>query len=286
MNYIFLLLIIVGLSMQNVAKKGYNSKISGGAFIFAAVSTMVSGLLFVIRGISDFNFQTGFIIYSVLFAVSYAVCTVCSFFAIQYGSLALTSLAVSYSLIIPTFFGIFFLNEDADINLYVGLSFLAISLFLINWKREENSEKKQITLKWGIYTFLAFLGNGVCTTVQNLQQTAFSGNGKDEFMSIAMFSAAICFALITLKTEKTIAKDCIKKGFGWMIVCGLANGVVNLFVMILSNSMPASLMFPLISAGGIILTAIISKTIYKEKLTIQQSVGLICGIVSVIFLNL
>ena len=56
---------------------------------------------------------------------------------------------------------------------------------------------------------------------------------------------------------------------GWYIALafGAANGAVNLFVMILSNIMPVSLMFPLISAGGIIITYLISKFIYKENLT-------------------
>jgi len=71
-----------------------------------------------------------------------------------------------------------------------------------------------------------------------------------------------------------------------MALCGLANGIVNLFTMILSNTMPASVMFPLISGGGIILSTIVSIVLYKEKLNTYQFIGLLMGIASVVFLNL
>jgi multidrug transporter EmrE-like cation transporter len=71
-----------------------------------------------------------------------------------------------------------------------------------------------------------------------------------------------------------------------MVLCGLANGLVNLFVMIASTIIPNSVMFPLISAGGIVLTWIISVFLYKEKLSMKQNIGLVLGIVSIVFLNL
>ena len=50
--------------------------------------------------------------------------------------------------------------------------------------------------------------------------------------------------------------------------------------------MAASLMFPLISAGGIILTYIVSRFAYKEKLSLNQNIGVVLGVAAVIFLNL
>lgn len=62
--------------------------------------------------------------------------------------------------------------------------------------------------------------------------------------------------------------------------------MVNLFVMILTGLMPVSLMYPLISAGGIIVTYIVSKFFYKESLTKAQLIGFILGIGSVVLLNM
>ena len=63
------------------------------------------------------------------------------------------------------------------------------------------------------------------------------------------------------------------------------NGAANLFVMILAK-MPASPVYPLISGGSIILTWIIARFFYKEKLTVYQNIGLVLGIGAVAFLNL
>ena len=84
---------------------------------------------------------------------------------------------------------------------------------------------------------------------------------------------------------KKFVKD-IKAGWLFWLACGLGNGVVNYLVLILSGEMPASVMFPLISAGGILATFLVSLFLYKEKLSKYQNIGLILGIISVIFLNI
>ncbi len=286
LNSVLLILVIAGVSLQSVVKKAYNMKIGGGAYTFAAVSSLCAGTLFFLMGLKGFKFEIGILSYSILFAISYGVGTVFSFLAIASGSLALTSLIISYSLIIPTFWGMLFLNEPTSPSLFIGLVFLFVSLLLINIKKESKKEKKAITLKWGIYVFLAFLGNGMCSTVQKLQQTAHNGAYKNEFMCIALFFVTVILFIMSFFKEKTDIKCSITGGLKWMIICGLANGLVNLFVMILSNTIPASVMFPLISAGGIIATAAVSRFLYNEKLSVAQNIGLILGIISVVFLNI
>ena len=120
-----------------------------------------------------------------------------------------------------------------------------------------------------------------------MQQDRFSGGYKSEFMILAyLFSAIMMFALALVKEKKQITKE-IRVGWYLWAICGVANGVVNLFVMMLkTNKMPEFIMFPLISAGGIIATFIVSLFIYKERLTKFQNIGLALGVVSVVFLNL
>lgn len=67
---------------------------------------------------------------------------------------------------------------------------------------------------------------------------------------------------------------------------GLANGAVNLFVVLLAARLPASLMFPIISAGGVALTFLASRTVYRERLSPCQLAGFAAGILSVIVLSL
>ena len=283
METLLLLTIIGGMSLQNVSKKAFNKKTGGkGTYLFSAVSMLTAAVFFAFAGEKSVTIDCAWMPYSLGFAVSCGISVVCSFLAIQCGSLSLTSLATSYSLIIPTIYGLVFLNETSGIWLYLGIILLMISLVLIN---NRDSDVK-ITVKWAVFAFFAFLGNGVCTTVQKMQQIAFDGEAKNEFMMVALLVLSAFMFVLAFVWEKQVWGECFKKGSGWMVLCGVANGAVNLFVMILAGYMPASVMFPLVSAGGILLTAAISRWVYREKLTRRQSIGLVLGIGAVIFLNL
>ena len=102
----------------------------------------------------------------------------------------------------------------------------------------------------------------------------------------ALIITSLILLPISLYTEKGKIKPSVKKGWFWAAACGIANGIVNLLVMILGGKLPVSLLFPVISAGGIILSATISILFYKEKLTKTQLIGVAIGVISIVFLNL
>ena len=282
-NILLLLTIVIFVSVQSVAKKAFNSKVSGGALSFSAASCVAALLVFLITSGGKLNFSGEFLIYSVLFAVSYSVSVVTSMLALVVGPLSLTCLVTSFSLIVPTLYGIVALNEPVSTNLFIGLALLVVALVLINM--EEKGEKK-ITMKWVFFVVLAFIGNGMCSTVQKMQQIELAGQYKSEFMIIALAISAIAMAVCALCTERKQMLPSLKRGFWMYTVCGLANGIVNFLVVYLSTRMAASVMFPVISAGGIVLTFLISLFFYKEKLSKWQIIGSALGLVSVIFLNL
>ncbi len=282
-NTLLLIAVILGVTVQQMTKKSYNLKIKNGAYGFGAMSSLVALVVFVITSGGNLNFSWDVVPYSFLFAISYTMSVVFSILAIIEGPLALTSLMIQYSLMVPTIYG-FFGNSKPSVFLLIGIAFLLVSLIFINLNKKGG---KGISFKWGIYAFLAFLGNGFCSTFQMIQQDRFDGGYKSEFMIIAyLISATIMFVMALLNERKQLGKKIGSGALMWFI-CGAANGVVNLFVMMLkSNKMPEFIMFPLISAGGIIATFVVSLFIYKEKMTKHQNIGLLLGIISVVFLNL
>lgn len=282
-NILLLLTVVVFVSVQQVTKKAFNMKVAGGAMSFSAASCVAAVVVFLITSGGKMQFSAEFLPYSLLFAVSYSVTVVTGMLAIMAGPLSLTCLVTSFSLIIPTLYGILVLQEPVSTNLFIGLGLLAVALVLINL--EEKGEKK-ITLKWAVYVLLAFVGNGMCSTVQKVQQIACGGQYKSEFMIVALCISILSIGLVALFTEKKSALPNLKTGFWLYTICGLANGGANFLVIFLSSRMAASVMFPVISAGGIVLTFLISLFFYKEKLSKWQILGSALGLVSVIFLNL
>ena len=282
MEYLYLILTIFTISIQSITRKSYNIKTpGGGVFIFSAVSIFSAMIFFICSATHPLNFSVAMIPYSLGFGISYGLTVIFSFLSIKEGPLSLTSLITSFSLIIPTVAGIVLFEEKAGIMLYIGLGLLLASLALINLKNEDC----KITLKWLIYVGLTFFGNGICSTVQNTYVRLGVGN-KNEFMIIALAIACAMLIVLTLATERKKIALSLRRGVITMTVTGVANGVSNLFVILLSTMMSASLLFPLISAGGIVLTSLIAIFYYKEKLSVTQYVGMLLGIASIVFMNL
>lgn len=281
MTVFYLTAIILGITFQNVIKKPYAEKTNGKGPYFFSLLISFSAMLFFVFTSNGFEWNKDVILYSTFFAVSYVIATVFAVYAIGSGPLSITSLIIAYSLIMPTVYGLVFLGDPFSTKLFIGIVLLVISLFLINKKNSE----APITFRWIIYVILAFVGNGMCSVFQKMEQVAFDGRYKNEFMMIALAGVVVILSVLVLTKERHEIKIYAKAGWHIAIACGIANGVVNLFVMILSNLMPVSVMFPLVSAGGIIITYLISRFFYKEKLTKTQFVGFLIGIASVIFLS-
>ena len=282
LNVLFLTGAVVTIAAQSIVKKSYNVRMGDrGAYTFSAVSVLAAALFFLVSSGFKLDFNAEIIPYSLVFGIGYGAAIVGIFLAILHGSLSLTSLVISYSLIFPTFWGIIFLDESLSVTFVIGLALLMISLFLINSKKGDG----KITFSWIIFALMAFLGNGACATVQLVQQRDFGGEYKSEFMLVALVIVAVVLFAVAAFAERGDVIDCTRRGGIEMTLCGLFNGASNLFVMLVAVRMNASIAYPVISAGGIILTWVISRFFYKERLSLAQNISLVLGIASVVGMN-
>lgn len=239
-------------------------------------------LFFLILSKFHLDFKFELLPYSVVFAIFIALTPVFQIYAVMNGSMAITSLAMPYSLIIPTIHGVVFLNEDIGINAYIGFVLLLTSIFMLNAKKEDNIK---ISIKWLISVFMVFAGNGLSSVIIKLQQLEFNENYKNEFMIITFLVAAILSFMMAIFKKDNLKQE-LKECFKWAVCNGTANGGVNLLTLILTGLIPSAILFPSVSAGGIALTFVIAVLIYKERLSKVQLIGYMLGIASVILLNL
>lgn len=283
LNIILLTFTTVGISLQAVLQKEYNRKTGNkGPLTFSAISVLCACLFFLISGGFDFHFTAGILPYTFGFAASYGTAVIMTLLAIKVGPLSLTSLVTSYSLIVPTLYGLIFLKENVGVLFFIGLAVLCVSLFLMNSRRPES----RITPLWVLFAFLAFAGNGACSTVIMVQQKTFNGQYRSELMVIALLTVSALTACIALFTEKKDIGVCVKRGAAPAALYGVVNGFCNLMAMVLAVKMNASVMYPIISAGGIILSGIVSVAVYKERLSRGQYIALALGVASVVLMNI
>jgi len=253
-----------------------------GIYLFSAMCCIGGMLAFIVIGGNSLHFTAAVLGHSIGFAVAYGTCMVCNVLALKYGSMSLTSLFTSYSLMVPTFYGLLFLREPFSAWIALGIGALALSLFFVNFRKGENT----ISVRWLIFALLTLLSNGMCTTVQKMQQLAFDYTYANEFMIIALLITAVCLAVFGFITAPKESVLTVKRCWHWGLGHGLLNGLMNYFVLLLNTSMPASVVFPLVSCGNLLFVYLLSFFIWKERLTRLQTFGIVAGIASIIFFSI
>ncbi len=282
--------IVITCSIQNIFKKAYSTRPnSSSPYIFSALAVLSAWSVFFARALitGSLNFDIQILLqilpYAVAFALTYCTASIFNLIAIQCGSLALSSLIVSYSIIIPTLYGLIFDGDSANVVFYFGLAFLAASMLFIN----KTTADSKITFKWLVCIALTFFGNGICSTVQPVQSERFNNEYDDMFMIIGLAIVFVILMTFALVKDRKIFIPTVKTNVHLMIACGLSNAITNLLVMVSTGlGVNKSLLFPLNGAGGIVIAWAISVFLYKEKLSKTQHLGLVLGVISIVLLNL
>lgn len=281
MNALFLITTLVCMTFKSVCSKIYTNQVKGGTYTYSVLAGIGTVIFFLVTA-KDLTWDLRIVPYAVVFGVSYVTAGIFGLKAIAVGSLSLTSLVISCSLVLPTFYGLIFLNEAGGVPLYAGIILLIVALVLVN----KTSVTTPITGKWIFYVSISFIANGMCSISQNAQQKALDGAGKNELMILALIIVILASSVLAFIRERDQIKLYVQKGLTTGLLGGAANGVVNLMVMFLVGRLPASVVFPMISGGSIVLTYIVSRVFYKEKLSGRQTAGFLLGIISIVLLNL
>ena len=281
MAYVMLVIATCMLSVQSTLSKQYSVKAQNhNPTLYVALqafSAMIS-----VRAISGFQmeFTAELLPYSIGFGVMYFASSVCMVMAIKRGPFGISCLISSYSQMIPTLYGILIMGEQPSPFAYVGMLLLVASIFLINSRKEQF----KFSVSWLVLITIAFLANGLCATFSQAQQTAFPGLYKAEYMTIGLLIAFVGVMLFTLITSK--GKIPFKQCAPYALTAGALNACVNMAILYLIGAIPNSLLFPFLSAGGVVLSFVIAITIYKERLSTKQIIGFALGVLAVIALNL
>lgn len=285
MIYLTIIAVAVALMLQNVLKQIFKDRSRHGTVLFSAVISAFA-LLFFLAVNREWKPDVRMLPYAIGFGVCYLFATVFAVLAIGSGSLAKTSLILSYSLLIPGFYGILFLGEPVSCFLVIGLCLLAVSLFLINYQKEQTPQT--VSWRWILYVLLAFFGNGLCSVIQKAEQTDLGEGGQNLFMIFALTFCTVSLLISSsfFKKERGNGLKAVRGGWWLAGLCGILNGLVNFWVLYLNPRIPSSILFPLVSGGSMILILLWSFLVKKERFSVRQTVGFVIGIASIVILNI
>jgi drug/metabolite transporter (DMT)-like permease len=284
MEYVFLVLVIIGVYVQNIFQKQYNQKLEDNkdagiifSFLMVLSAMVVLGIVYIFQ----FSFRLETVLYALVFSIAFCVTVFAQVMAIKTGLLSLTALFCAFSLMLPTLYGLIFLQEKISWLGYIGIALLCVSLLLVN-----KVDGEKINKKWLFFAVLMLVGNGLCGIIQKVHQINIEGNYSVCFQFFAMLFASIGMGIIILFAKPKKVDEVLKEGLGYAGVTGGVNAGVNLLMLTLNKTMPAAILNPSVSAGGIVLTFITAMAFYKERFSKAQYLGYACGVLAVVLLSL
>lgn len=267
---------------QSISQKQYMKKEQApNVVLFSAITSLIALCFFLLTSGFDLAFDGRLVPYSLGFAVSYASAWIGSIFAVRYGNLAISSLITSCSLIFPTTYGII-MGETVTPKIVIGVALLFSAIVLVNLKLDPNDK---FSVKWFVFAMISFLGNGVCSIMQNMQKRALGDSYTHEFMIIALSAAFLLLMVFACVTSKNVKAD-LKVCLPFATANGMANGAVNFLTLTLIGNIPNTVLYPSMSALNMIAAFLLSYVMYKEKFSKLQYVGYVLGVVSIVLLNL
>lgn len=283
MIYYLLLIILPFISCcQSVAQKQYTRKVqSPNVLLFSALTSLIALCFFLITSGFDLSFDARLIPYSLGFAICYSAAWVGTVFAVRCGPLALSTLIISCSLIFPTAYGVL-LGESLTPAIIIGVVCLLAAIVLVNLK---TGSQKGFSAKWFVCVAVAFLGNGVCSILQNMHKRALGDSYAHEFMIIALCAAFLLLLVSAVISSKGIVKD-LASCLPYSAANGVANALANFLMIILIGNIPNTVLYPSVSALNMILAFLLSFIVYRERFTKLQYAGYALGVISIVLLNI
>lgn len=285
MDLIIYLLIVAATVTQSASTKAFNRQSQHSA-VFNAVKAGTALILFALMAAPGFVFHLPTLAFGLLYGGCMCLSMYAGYKALCLGPMALSSMLVSFSVLIPLVWGVTAGQETLSAVKCLALVLLLCAIVLTNADKIKRGQKKQENhALWLTFVGITLLCNGVASVLQKQHQTLYPEAYSREFMFFAMLLCAVIFGATVLK-KLSFAEIRAAKGKRFGVLSGLTNGMANFLTLLLAGFENASILFPVISAGTILGALLCGRFVFKEKLKVNHYAALLTGIVAVVLLKL
>jgi len=251
---------------------------------YNALNGIVTAFIFwVLNG-----FRLSFSLFSLLIAFSIAFCgvayTLIGFRILKSGNMTLYSLfLMSGGMLLPYLFGVYWLNEPLTFLRILGIICILIAIVM------SNSGKCSFGKIQLFYCTLVFILNGFVSILSKYHQIADTFPRIDS-MSFIVYTGIAKFILsgfILCFQKGARQKPYFSSHKSLLLIIGvaLAGGISYLLQLTGAKELPASVLYPIVTGGSIVFSAILGKIFFKEILTKYQLFGiLLCFMGTCLFL--
>lgn len=285
MSYIYVIIAVLLLAFEFALSKKYQS-LEGVQMAAAFRFNALSGLLSAVVMAAVLGFRLEWSAFSALMATGMTVCcmsySVLSFQVLKMGSMALYStFLMSGGMLLPYFYGVLFLSEELTLSRIIGVLFVLSAVIL------SNLSKQKVNRKLLILCCAVFFLNGAVSIISKCHQvsTAYKAVSSSEFVvysGIAKLLLSTAALLFCKKEEKTMS---CRLSYGVVAGAAIIGSASYLLQLIGAKTLPATVLYPMVTGGSIIFSALAGSVFFKEQITRRQTVSIVlCFIGTLLFL--
>ena len=242
------------------------------SMLFAAL-TSVGGftVLFALN-----RFKLAFSWYSMILAGVYALVnilyTTASAKAFETVNLSVYSMfAMLGGMLLPAVYGVIFANESITVPKIVSCVLITVSLFLsVDFKPTRGNK---------LYYAAVFVLNGLVGVISAIHQsnTEWAVDSISFLMLSRIFGGIISGVFCLSKNRIRVTKKSVYYAFGFAVFCCIG----NLLVLISLKHLPASVQYPIITGGVMVISLVIS-VIRKEKVGFKNYASTVIALISTV----
>ena len=207
-----------------------------------------------------------------------------TFYAMQLTSIAVFSVFKAASVIIPCVFGAVAFGDAINTVNIIGLALFLISVYLIVAKNRKGK------LKFGIKALIACVGslcaNGFGSIAMQLFGKCVQNGEESVFMFISYCVQSVILWIIYASVAKGQRVKPVSKKMWIYGIIGTATAFsIQIILSNLTTNIPGLVIFPMTMGGSVILSVVIGRLWFEEKLTIKNMIGVTGAIISLIMIN-
>ena len=275
-SYMLILFADILLAVTFACQKKYQ-EMAGvsikASLVYTILSGVFSAVIFLIINKFTVRVTLFSIIMAVVFSVVITVYVFIGFRIMKNGSMSIYTLfLMSGGMIVPYIYGAMFLNEELSFVKISGLIFILAAIVVANFSRDKFNVK-QLALCMGVF----FL-NGAASVISKTHQISAVSETVTacDFLLLTLISRIVVstLALFLRKGEKNEnIKVPVKSVVLIVFVSAAADGMSYMLQLMGATDLPATVLYPLITSGTIVLSSLVDLIIYKERLSLAQWIG-------------
>ena len=246
------------------------------AFFFNSMGALITAVIFFcING-----FKLEFTVYSFvmaglmgLFIMSY---NVIGFRLLKSGTVAAYTLfLMTGGMVLPYIWGLLFLNESFSVLRTVGLIVILAGVVLSNFSGE------RVNIKQIVMCVAVFVLNGFVSIISKIHQsqTSFDSVNAAEFIILGgifkFLLAGILFHVFKNKDSSESGDNSLKKAIIIIASSAAIGGAAYMLQLLGAKTLPATVLYPFITGGSIVFSALVGVTLFKEKLSAKLIISVI-----------